>query len=159
MFSFENVQLFKLFQPSSAFLSFHIWKFSSLCLLSFFIHSASCSATETVQLSACLAFYALSAFSFSAFSSFQQYIQQISLRPSAFTLYFRRKCNLSSYSCFRMFFSTFQLLQILSYSNHSNINSNIKYSAFSAKFFPFILMGIFSNFILLYVQLLKPFNY
>ena len=97
MFSLKKFNFLNSFSPLQLFCLFIFWKYSSLCLLSFFIHSASCSATETVQLSTCSAFCALSAFSFSAFSAFQQYIQQISLRPSAFTLYFCRKCNLSSY--------------------------------------------------------------
>ena len=64
----------------------------------------------------------------------------------------------------RTFFSTV-LLQILSYWNHSPFLGHDgvcfshfyllyfwKYTGFSAKFFPFILMGIFSNLILLQLQ-------
>ena len=83
MFNFSNsfnpLQLFCLF----IFSNVHRSTFSPPSNIKLHVHLQKLFSYQYVQL--------FNFFSFSTFSSCRQYIQQILLQPSAFTLYFRRK--------------------------------------------------------------------
>ena len=187
MFSYQNVQLFKFFLPSSAFLPFHLLKILIFLPFKLFQTFRFMFSYENVQLSTCSA---LSASDFATFQLFNFFIFS-----AVHSANFCNRFSLQHSHCiFRRKYKFFVLLVYYSSSVHFSAcffsykswaietkyqNGFLRTSLLVFFFFlPFILLEIFSFYCKIvpihpdgeffkfhsaitsaYIQLSKPFNY